>query len=42
VTPTPDCTGPDQVSQWSLAHRWDITDVSAKMIKAFKEKYNLK
>ena len=38
----PDRTVPDQLSKWVLEHRWDISDVSAEMIKEFKEKYNLK
>ena len=40
--PPPDRTVPDQLSKWSLEHRWDISDVSAEMIKEFNEKYNLK
>ena len=38
----PDRTVPDQLSKWSLDHRWDVSEVMQKMIKAFKEKYNLK
>jgi ribonuclease Z len=39
--PPPDRTVPDQLSKWSLDHRWDISDVSAKMVEEFKKKYNL-
>jgi ribonuclease Z len=38
----PDRTVPDQLSKWSLDHRWDASDVQEKMIKEFKTKYNLK
>ena len=38
----PDRTVPDQLSKEMLAGRWDISDVSADMIKEFKEKYKLK
>jgi ribonuclease Z len=38
----PDRTVPDQLSKWSLEHRWDISDVSAEMVKEFSEKYGLK
>ncbi len=38
----PDRTVPDQLSKWSLEHRWDISNVSAEMVKEFKEKYKLK
>ena len=40
--PPPDRTVPDQLSKWSLDHRWDVSDVMQKMIKEFKEKYNMK
>jgi ribonuclease Z len=40
--PPPDHTKPDQLSKWSLDHRWDISDVSAEMVKEFNEKYGLK
>ncbi len=40
--PPPDRTVPDQLSKWSLDHRWDISDVSAKMVQEFKAKHNLK
>jgi hypothetical protein len=40
--PPPDRTVPDQLSKWSLEHRWDISDVSAEMVKEFNEKYGLK
>jgi hypothetical protein len=33
---------PDQLSKWSLDHRWDISEVSAEMVKAFAAKYNPK
>ena len=39
--PPPDRTVPDQLSKWSLEHRWDISDVSAEMVKEFNEKYGL-
>jgi ribonuclease Z len=42
MPPPPDRTVPDQLSKWSLEHRWDISDVSAEMVKEFKEKYGLK
>jgi ribonuclease Z len=38
----PDHTVPDQLSKEMLAGNWDISDVSAKMVKEFKEKYNMK
>jgi ribonuclease Z len=38
----PDHTVPDQLSKWSLEGRWDISDVSAEMIKEFNKKYDLK
>ncbi len=38
----PDRTVPDQLSKEMLAGRWDISDVSADMVKGFKEKYQLK
>ncbi len=38
----PDRTVPDQLSKEMLAGRWDISDVSADMIKEFKKKYKLK
>ena len=40
--PPPDGTVPDQLSKWSLDHRWDVSEVMQDMIKEFKEKYNLK
>ncbi|UCH47821.1 MAG: MBL fold metallo-hydrolase [Betaproteobacteria bacterium] len=41
--PKPDRTVPDQLTKWSLEHRWnDIDAVQGDMIKAFKKKYNLK
>jgi len=33
---------PGQLSKEMLAGRWDISHVSARMIKKFKEKYNMK
>lgn len=39
--PEPDRTVPDQLSKWSLDHRWNVDDVQADMIKEFSEKYNL-
>jgi ribonuclease Z len=39
----PDRTVPDQLSKWSLEHRWnEIDSVQGDMIKEFKSKYNLK
>jgi len=38
----PDRTVPDQLSKWSLDHRWDVSEVMGKMIKEFKKKYNMK
>jgi ribonuclease Z len=38
----PDHTVPDQLSKEMLAGRWDISDVSAEMVDAFKKKYGLK
>jgi len=32
---------PGQLSKWSLEHRWDISEVTADMIKEFNEKYGL-
>ena len=40
--PPPDRTVPDQLSKWSLDHRWNVDDVQQDMIKAFKKKYNMK
>ena len=40
--PPPDKTVPDQLSKWSLDHRWDISEVSAKMVAEFKQKHGLK
>jgi ribonuclease Z len=40
--PPPDRTVPDQLSKWSLEHRWDVDDVQQDMIKAFKTKYKMK
>ena len=40
--PPPDRTVPDQLSKWSLEHRWDVSEVQGEMIKAFKAKYNMK
>ncbi len=38
----PDRTVPDQLSKWSLDHRWDLDAVSAEMVKEFKAKHNMK
>ncbi len=38
----PDHTVPGQLSKEMLAGEWDINDVTANMIKEFKEKYNMK
>ena len=40
--PPPDRTVPDQLSEWSLEHRWNVDDVQEEMIKQFSEDYNLK
>jgi len=40
--PPPDHTVPDQLSKWSLDHRWNVDDVQADMIKKFSEDYDLK
>jgi ribonuclease Z len=40
--PPPDHTVPDQLSKWSLEHRWDVDDVQKKMITEFKKKYGMK
>ena len=39
--PPPDRTVPDQVSEWVLSHRWDLSDTTADMIAEFNEKYGL-
>jgi ribonuclease Z len=38
----PDHTVPGQLSKEMLAGNWDISDVSAEMVKKFKEKYKMK
>ena len=38
----PDHTVPDQLSKKMLDGNWDISKVSAKMVKEFKKKYNMK
>ena len=38
----PDHTVPDQLSKEMLEGNWDISDVSAEMVKEFKAKYNMK
>ncbi|MEE9550664.1 MAG: guanitoxin biosynthesis MBL fold metallo-hydrolase GntH [Candidatus Binatia bacterium] len=38
----PDRTVPDQLSKWSLDHRWDVSEVMGKMIKESKAKYKMK
>jgi hypothetical protein len=38
----PDRSVPDQLSKWSLDHRWDISEVSAEMVREFNEKHGLK
>jgi ribonuclease Z len=40
--PPPDRTVPDQLSKWSLEHRWDVGDVTKEMIDEFNKKYDLK
>ena len=42
VPPPPDRTVPEQLSKWCLQHRWDISKVSAEMVKEFKKKHNMK
>lgn len=39
--PPPDRTVPDQLSEWSLKHRWNVDDVQQDMIRQFKKKYNM-
>jgi ribonuclease Z len=38
----PDHTVPGQLSKEMLAGEWDISEVTAEMIKEFKKKYNMK
>jgi len=38
----PDHTVPLQLTKKMLSGRWDISNVSAKMVKEFKKKYNMK
>jgi ribonuclease Z len=38
----PDHTVPSQLTKEMLGGRWDISDVSADMVKEFKAKYNMK
>ncbi|MBW1775394.1 MAG: MBL fold metallo-hydrolase, partial [Deltaproteobacteria bacterium] len=38
----PDHTVPGQLTKEMLDGRWDISDVSEKMVKEFKKKYNMK
>lgn len=40
--PPPDHTVPDQLTKWSLDHRWNVDDVQQEMIKEFKAKHNMK
>ena len=39
--PPPDHTVPSQLSKEMMAGRWDISDVSAEMVKEFKAKYTM-
>jgi ribonuclease Z len=39
--PQPDRTVPDQVSEWVLSHRWDLSDTTADMVAEFKATYGL-
>lgn len=39
--PPPDRTVPDQISEWVLSHRWDLSDTTAEMVAEFKETYGL-
>jgi ribonuclease Z len=39
--PPPDRTVPDQVSEWVLSHRWDLSDTTADMVAEFNKKYGL-
>jgi ribonuclease Z len=39
--PPPDRTVPDQLSEWSLSHRWDLSDTTAEMVADFKKRYAL-
>jgi ribonuclease Z len=38
----PDHTVPDQLSKEMMKGRWDISEVTAKMVKEFKKKYKMK
>ena len=38
----PDRTVPSQLSKEMLAGQWDISEVTADMVKEFKKKYNMK
>jgi len=40
--PDPDHTVPDQFTKWSMEHRWDISDVTKKMVEEFKKKHGMK
>ena len=40
--PAPNHTVEDQLTKWSLEHRWDVDDVQQEMVKAFKKKHNMK
>jgi ribonuclease Z len=42
VPPPPDHTVPSQLTKEMMAGRWDISDVSADMVKEFKAKYKMK
>jgi len=41
VPPPPDHTVPSQLTKEMMAGRWDISDVSAEMVKEFKAKYKM-
>ena len=38
----PDHTVPDQLTKEMHAGHWDISEVTADMLKEFKKKYNMK
>lgn len=41
ASPPPDCTVPDQVSEWVLSHRWDLSNTRADMVAEFKATHGL-
>lgn len=39
--PPPDRTVPDQLTEWCLGHRWDLSETTADMLAEFKKKYGM-